>query len=218
MSTTLFRLGPFAAVAVLLVTSGCFGGGSPAAVTAPDVDPQAAAEKAMASYDADGDGALRGAEIAAVPAIERFLKEYDLDRDNGVSESEIARRLEAVLSSGAMMPFTCTIIYGNQPLGGAEVTFQPEVFLADQLKPARGVTNANGTAPIVVPDDQLPEGNRGLRAMYLGIYKVTVTHPTIKIPAAYQGDDTVLGYEVNGLDNWGDKVTFQLDSRGSKPK
>jgi hypothetical protein len=117
-----------------------------------------------------------------------------------------------------MTPFTCTIFYGGKPLDGAEVVFEPETFLADQLKPASGKTGYDGSARITVPDSELPEENRGLNAMYMGLYKISVTHPSVKIPAAYQGQKSVLGYEVSGLSTWGDKVTLQLDAKGTKPK
>jgi hypothetical protein len=204
--------------ALVATIAGCLGSGKPAALALPEVDPPAAAKAAISAYDKNGDGAIGGDELAAVPAIERHLTEYDKDSNKSVSEQEIADRLKVIYASGTMTPFVCTILYNNQPLEGATVTFEPEVFLADQLKPATGTTGYDGTARILVADSDLPEPNRKLRSMYMGVYKVSVTHPSVQIPKAYQGKETVLGYDVNGAATWGDKVTWQLDSRGSKPK
>lgn len=207
-----------AAFTALTFLGGCFGG-SPAAVEAPVVDPADAVSRALETYDQDGDGALAGSELDRVPGIAMFLAEYDGNGDQRVSKDELTSRFEKLLSPVSFAKFNCTILFNNRPLPDAEVTFQPEPFMGEGFKAAFGTTNPQGGAKIAVPNDQLPEPNRRLGGgLFMGLYKVTVTHPRVKIPEAYQGENTVLGYEVSNLTSIGTQATLRLDSKGTKPR
>ena len=85
----------------------------------------------------------------------------------------------------------------HQPLGGAQVTFEPESFLGDEIKPAIGTTNSVGdAAPSIRPEDRsdpkLPGG------VHLGLYKVRISkadNGKETIPSKYN-TETILGQEV----------------------
>jgi hypothetical protein len=202
----------------LSLGSGCTSS-APSAVEPPEVEPQAAATKAIETYDRDKDGALSADETKGAPAIARFLSAYDQDGNKQVTEAELAARFEKVFASGgALTVFSCTVLYNGQPLDGAEVSFEPEPFLGEGFKTGRGTTSYGGVTKIAIADSDLPEVNRGLGAIYNGLYKVTVTHPTTRLPGAYQGENTVLGYEVSGISSAGTQATFALDSKGTAPK
>ena len=185
---------------------GCQNAAGPA-VDAPSVDPIAAAEAAIAQYDKDGDGALSKTEIAACPGLLPALAgKQQLTKD------EIATQLEAMYNAGVgMMTYLCTITLDGQPLVGASVRLVPEKFLGDAVHAAEGTTSDTGLANLAVPDDQLPEDQRGLNAMQPGVYKVEVTHPNRKIPANYN-TKTTLGAEVNPVGR-SENVVFSLKSK-----
>jgi hypothetical protein len=202
----------------LFALIGCNGGG-PAVIERPSVDPQQLAAKAIEVHDANKDGALAGQELASVPAIERFLADYDTDGNKQVSKAELTSRFERVFAGGgALSVVACTVTFNGRPLGGAEVVFEPEPFLGEGFKTGRGTTDPQGMTSIAIPDAELPESSRGFGAIYNGLYKVKISHPQMNIPEAYQGENTVLGYEISGITDLGTRATFILDSKGTKPK
>ena len=83
----------------------------------------------------------------------------------------------------------------GRPLSGATVKLIPEKYLGDEIKAAVGVTNDGGSATMRIPDEDLPEAQRGIVGVHYGTYKVEITHPTMKIPAKYN-TQTTLGYET----------------------
>lgn len=205
------------AVALATGLSGCIGGG-PAGVEAPSIDPATAVSSALEMYDENADKALAGEELDRVPGIAMFLEHYDTDGDKRVSEQELSARFKQLFGAVGFVKFNCAVMLNNRPLEGAEIVFEPEPFMGEGFKAATGTTTYNGSTKMAVPNDQLPEPNRALGGgLYSGLYKVTVTHPSAKIPPAYEGDNTVLGWEVSGLTNIGSNATFRLDSKGTKP-
>jgi hypothetical protein len=203
-------------LSTLMVAAGCTG--RPGPVEAPDVDPADAVSAALQAYDANGDKALSGDELAQVPAIATFLPEYDKDGDKSVSEAELTQRFERLFAVAGFSKVNCLVLFNGRPLSGAEVTFEPEPFLGNGFKTARGTTGAQGSTQIAVPNDQLPEANQRLGGgVYNGLYKVSITHPSTKLPEAYQGDATVLGHEVSSMTSAGADARFRLDSKGTKP-
>ena len=202
---------PIALFCILLI-AGCVGGG-PAVVEVPDVDPEEAAAEALDIYDKDGDGALAGAELEQVPAIQSSLNQYDKDGDQRVSQAELAQRIDAFYTAGlGLSPVDAVVKLDRVPLDGATVRLEPEPFLGDAVKPAEGVTDRAGMARIAVPDELLPEEQRGLNAMQVGIYKVRITHPSRKIPAKYN-EQTTLGFELDPKNVSATTPTFDLTSR-----
>jgi hypothetical protein len=203
-------------LAIPMIAGGCTGG--PDAVVAPDVDPAEAVSAALQAYDANGDKALSGDELAQIPAIATFLPEYDKDGDKSVSEQELTDRFSRLFAIPGFSKLNCLVLFNGRPLSGAEVVFEPEPFLGDDFKTARGTTGAQGSTQIAIPNDQLPEANQRLGGgVYIGLYKVSITHPSTKLPEAYQGDNTVLGHEVSSMTSAGANARFQLDAKGTKP-
>jgi hypothetical protein len=183
----------FASLFVLAIV-GCSSG--PGAVDVPEVDPEAAAEKAINAYDANGDGALGPDELAKCPGILSKLTAYDTDKNGAVDQAEIARRIgELFKHNPGATQLNCAVAYRGRPLADAEVVFEPEEYLGEELQAARGVTDAAGVAAMGIPPEFLPEHLHRLKALHYGTFKVRITHPTIAIPARYN-TATELGYET----------------------
>jgi hypothetical protein len=139
---------------LLLLSSGC-GSLAVPRIEQPNVDSQSAAAEAIRLYDKEADGRLNSAELSACPAIS--LDKYDQDSDGFVSEDEVAARLLTIFSTNAgLLEVRCRITLGGRPLSGATLRLIPEPFLANALHAAEGTTDANGTAVMSIPSEQLP--------------------------------------------------------------
>ena len=179
---------------LFLAALGCSGG--PGAVEVPDVDPAMAAAEAMKAYDGNGDGALGADELAKCPGMLVKLAAYDADKNGSVEQTEIAARLgELFKHNPGATQLNCAVTYRGRPLAGAEVVFEPEAYLGEEIQAARGVTDAAGVAAVGIPPEFLPEHLHRLKALHYGTFKVRVTHPTIALPARYN-TATELGYET----------------------
>ncbi len=161
----------------------------------PAYDTASAGDVALETYDADGNGQIDENELAKAPGLKSALADYDTDGDGQVSSEEVQKRVSQYAGRGtALMRITATVRLGGKPLAGAEVKFIPEPFLGDEIKAAVGKTNDYGKAAMMIPDDQLPEEQRGIGGVQLGAYRVEITHPETAIPAKYNTEST-LGYE-----------------------
>lgn len=147
-------------------------------VVAPEVAPAAAADAALATYDKNSDGSLDATEIEACPAIRSSLERYDANGDKSVSRQELVDRFAALFSAGVgLVNVDCTIVRAGRPLPGVSVRFIPEPFFGEALQEAVGETSIEGKASMAIPDEKLPENQRGLRMMQIGVYKVEVSGP-----------------------------------------
>ena len=152
----------------------------------------------MEQYDKNGDGVVSGAELDQAPSLKAALKNLDTNGDKGVSADEVAARVNAWKTMKAgVTSVRCRVIMDGEPLGGATVTFDPEPFLGDQVKPASSVTGMTGeTMPNLKPEDrQNPKDSGGVQ---FGLYKVRISkvvNGKETIPARYN-TDTILGQEV----------------------
>jgi hypothetical protein len=181
--------------------AGCSGRRSP--VLPPALKPQEAAQAALAAYDADGDGVLSAEELRKAPG----LRAADRNKDGRVTAEEIAERIAQWQADDiGMTTVVCTVLFDGRPLEGATVTFVPEAFQGEAVKPASGVTQASGRTGLVIDDELLPRDQKGLRGVQPGFYRVEITHPSIPIPARYN-TETTLGYEVH---YGGEDPTFRL--------
>ncbi|MDC0937146.1 hypothetical protein OAS39_12750 [Pirellulales bacterium] len=164
----------------------------------PELDTLAAAHEAIELYDKDGNKSLSKAELSASPALLGAFKKYDGNGDSQLQVDEISQSLAAWAGDGlAMTPCRCTVRLNGKLLHGARVRFIPEPFLASVLKEASGVTNSRGLTLVTTPDEQLPEANQGLGAIYVGLYRIEVTHPSVEIPARFNSE-SILGDEMLG--------------------
>lgn len=178
----------------LAAVIGCDNG--PRAVEVPEVNPATAAEKAIRTYDGNGDNALGPDEMAKCPGMLAKLSAYDADKNGSINQAEIAARLgELFKHNPGATQLNCAVTYRGRPLADAEVVFEPEGYLGDEIQVARGVTDAAGVAAMGIPSEFLPEHLHRLKALHYGTFKVRVTHPTIAIPARYN-TETELGYET----------------------
>jgi hypothetical protein len=191
-------------LAVMLVCGCSFG---PSRVEVPQLDPAGAASAAVEQYDSDKDGNISQSESAACPGLAGSFKLYDANHDGQVSQAEIQSRLEAMLGSGIGRMPCMVVVYagdGSRPVVGAKVRVDPESFLNEAMQPGQGVTNDRGVAkPVTVG---APPGLPGIE---FGLYRVRITHDTLKIPARYN-EATELGFELSPLERNRDTFTFRL--------
>jgi hypothetical protein len=171
----------------------------PGRVAQPGINPSSAGSGAMELYDTNGDGNVAGDELEKAPALKAALQNLDKNGDKGVSADEVAERVNAwkAMESG-MTSVRCRVTLDGQPLEGAKVIFEPELFLGDEVKAAYGTTNPYGdVAPSIPPEDRpspdLPGG------AHFGLYKVKISKIVDgkeTIPPRYN-EETILGQEVS---------------------
>ena len=97
----------FPAMAFLVaILIGCTGG--PAAVDVPPIEPDEAAQGALATYDSNEDGRLSSEELEACPGIRDAMGRYDKDGDRQISEEELSKRFAMWVEGGvAVTTLTC---------------------------------------------------------------------------------------------------------------
>lgn len=193
----------------LLTLLGC--SGRPARIMPPDINAVQAGKDAIAEYDKNGNGAVDGAELAAVPAFTAAMKELDKNSDNQISADEITERINAWKASkiGIMSLFVRVMLDGK-PLKNATVEFIPEKFLGPAVKPAKGVTGDDGSVACRVDDPSLDKRIAGAQC---GFYKVVITGGDKTVPSKYN-TSTTLGAEVAQDASWAQEgLTIDLSSR-----
>jgi len=191
-----------------------FGGRSaPRRIMPPAIDAKEAGKKAVAKYDADGDGAIGGQELDKAPALKAAIKNLDRDDDGKITADEITARIKDWQDSRVgLMSMACQVTLDGQPVQGATVTFVPEEFLGADIKPGTGVTDRNGIANLSIPPEPGEPGG-----MACGLYRVQVSlqkEGKELIPAKYN-TQTTLGREL-ALDAEGMQEAIQrFDLRSS---
>jgi len=183
-------------LSTLVLLTGCNSGAS--RIEPVSIDSSAASRQAIDLYDKDGDGAIAGKELDAVPGIKKNLSHYDRDNDGRVSRDEIAARLNDWSKQQlALMGCTYIVTLDGQPLEGATITLVPEPYLGPHVKRASGVTAPNSMVRLSHADEDLPKSANGrpIAGVKGGTYKIQVTHPTRKIPEKYN-TATQLGEEI----------------------
>jgi len=178
----------------LLVLTACSGATS--RVKPPRIDPDEAGQLAISQYDTNADGALSKVELDKCPGVKRAIRLYDTNGDSTVSEEEIVYRIRGWQERRVgMMSVTCSVRMDGRPLSGATIRLVPEKYLGDNVKIAAGITIEDGMAFLAIDDADLPEDQKGLGAVHVGVYKVQITHPSRSIPAKYN-TNTTLGIDV----------------------
>jgi hypothetical protein len=180
---------------ILCGSSSCTRGRS--GLRPPDIDAKAAGEAAITALDTSGDRVLSGQELDRIPAIRSALGMFDTDGNKQVSAEEIAARIESwQIVPVPAIPMNCSVRLGRRPLAGATITLEPESFLADQLRPASGITDSSGFAYLSMESgDGVTSGSSGVQC---GLYKVRISKRSgtkEQIPAKYNSE-TTLGLEV----------------------
>lgn len=205
---------PVLAVVGLVVLAGC--SGRPSAVDAVNIDPSAAAAKAIADNDKDSDGKLSVAELRSIPGMLKWKQLYDANSDGFVASEEIAGRLAKWQADKVgFRTLSANVMLDGRPVPNVQVVLTPEAYLGDAIKPAAGTTNERGFANLTVAPDDLPEAikSRGIKVsgVYPGTYKIAVSLPQKKLPEV---DDkgAPLGDEV-ARDTVNTSVNISLSSR-----
>ena len=185
-------------MAILAVTiTSCSYGPSP--VKQPGINASSAGSQAMEMYDKNGDGNVSGDELAGAPSLNAAVVRLDTNNDKGVSADEVAARANAWkgMETG-MTTVRCHITLDGQPLSGAQVVFEPEAFLGDEIKIAKGTTNQFGdVAPTIAVEDRPDPKSPG--GVHFGLYKVRISKQANgkeTIPGRYNSE-TMLGQEVS---------------------
>lgn len=162
--------------------AGCFGGLP--AVRPPSMDAVFAAEGAIAEFDVDKDGSVSKDE--ACLGISRTFARYDTDGDGQVTADEFQARFEQWTSDNTgMMNLRTQLTFRGEPLTGAMIQMSPYEFLGENFLASEGKTDSYGYAFMAVPKDKLPKSQQAVYGMQIGLYKVSITHPELKIPAKY---------------------------------
>jgi hypothetical protein len=164
---------------------------------APEWDASAAAERALSDYDGNGDHKLSREELKKCPGLLSAVALFDRDSDGAISADELKAKLQELRDQqAALVEVRCLVTKGGRPLEGATVTFVPETFMGDAFQPLAGVSRPDGTVLPSIADEELPQELRGrVHGVHCGIFRVTVTHPTVAVPAKYN-TQTELGWAV----------------------
>ncbi len=205
----------FYLVALTAAAAGC--SNQPARVRPPDISASQAGASAMQEYDTNSDGQVAGDELEHAPSLKAALATLDQNGDGAVTADEVAARVEAWQHSGkGLTTIRCLVLLDGQPLEGAQVTFEPESFLGDEVQTAVGVSNRFGKVSPVIPKDQRPspETPPGLA---LGLYKVRISKMVggrEQIPSQYN-TATIFGQQVAFDDPamLNNRVVFELSNK-----
>lgn len=188
------------------------GGGCSRTIETPRIDVKESAARAMAAYDTNGDGVLDAKELKQCPGLESCARRLHRDsKDVRLSRDEVEQVLAAyVESQTGLMAVMCKVTLNDEPLAGAEVVLEPEAFMGDGLKPARGTTDEQGKARMQIEGAPAP-------GCHLGIYRVRISKADAggreTLPARYNRQ-TQLGIEVGSSGSKGTSTfPFALRAR-----
>jgi hypothetical protein len=194
---------------------GCSSG--PSRIEPPRIDADEAAAEAMETYDKDGDGSVDAAELDAAPSLKAAMATLDADKDGKVTAAEVTERIETWQATrGGITSVLVYVTLDGRPLPEATVTFEPELFLGEEIQAAAGVTNLEGVAAPIIPKENRPAPTTP-PGMQIGLYKVRVSkkvNGSETIPARYNVE-TTLGQQVAPDDPavMRHRIEFDLKSR-----
>lgn len=170
-----------------------------------NLDPNDACSEAFKLYDTDGNGAISTEEAKKFVSLNTVFKEVDKDGNGAVTKEELTARFQEWVDSPARLVSAAVhVTMDGQRLPFAKVKLVPEPFLKGIIYSASGETKTAGIAVMKLGDDA-PAGEKGIRSVHLGFYRVEITHSEKDIPAVFN-TETTLGCEV----------TAATDDRGLK--
>jgi EF hand domain-containing protein len=154
------------------------------------IDCDAAAAHAMELFDDNSDGALDDNELKKSPGLAEGKPRVDSNGDGKISAEELAARFKYWNESSVRL--VCTdleITFNRRLVSDANITFEPEPFLADWLEEVQASTNQMGQCT--------PYISRELPGINMGYYRVKVSKifkGKERIPANFN-EQTELGVE-----------------------
>ncbi len=201
-------IGRLVVIAGLVAAGGCGMMGA-SQVAPPSVRPEAAAAAAISALDANGDGRLDEAELAACASLAAVVARWDADQDKSLSQPEIEAGLTQMMGAGVgLVGVSCRVTRNGKPVPNVEVRFVPEDFLSGVVKAASGTTDADGVAEVAIPPADRPADQQDLTLMQVGLYRVEVTGPGVSAAAK------PLGWAVDPTDRGGTNPRFDLAKDG----
>lgn len=195
-----------ATLLVLLGAAGC-GPSRPARIVPPALDPEAVTTAVLSRADADSDGIVEEAELAAVPALVGAVEDMDADHDGGISKAELRRWFDRLHTSRiAITSFAGNVRHLQRPLANVTVKLTPEPFMGQDMKAAEGTTDADGRFSATIPGSKYPGINCGL-------YRVEITGQGNdgKPVAAKYNAQSILGAAVSGQSSNAGVANFVLE-------
>ena len=170
----------------------------PERLVPPKIDAAAAGREAVQQYDQNGDGAIAGEELDAAPALRAAFMNLDRNQDGRATADEITARIEQWQARRiAISTLGCRVLLDGQPLEGAAIRLEPAPFLGPHVKPAAGVTDANGVARPTIAEADRPAPD--IIGVHCGFYRIRISkmqNGQELLPDRYHSD-TILGAEIN---------------------
>ncbi len=155
-------------------------------VKPPQIDAASAADGALATFDADQDGTISRDESRACAGLRDKWQRYDQNGDDTVSREELEARFSKWTDGDTgLMNVRAEVVYRSRPLTDAIVKLTPYEFLGEKVLAAQGTTDQYGFVFLAIPKDQLPASQQGVHGMQVGLYRVSIKHPAIDLPAQY---------------------------------
>jgi hypothetical protein len=172
------------------------------AVKPPRIDVEAAATGALEALDADRDGAISRDEAnVACVGIANSWDRYDADGNGKVDQSELEARFKKWTDGDTgLMNLRVQVDFRGTPLTEAAIEMTPYAFLGPKVLPAKGETDQYGYAFVAIPKDLLPDSQQGTQAMQIGLYRVSITHPTVELAAKYN-TETELSVDLSSSES-----------------
>lgn len=196
---------------LVLLAAGC--SGRPGAIRPPDVDADGAAAQAVELHDRNGDGRLSKEEWSASPELVAVAPAYDTNGDGNLDLDEITNGFAGWAQSGVgarAVPFV--IVWNGRPLAGATVRLVPAPYFDDALKGAAGEAGPGGAGQLNMAPEDRPPNAPDIPLMQPGLYRVEITHPSVKLPEKYNSG-TTLGIEISAINPGPQGITWSLSAK-----
>jgi hypothetical protein len=196
---------------VFALIGGC--SSRPSAIRPPSIDPDDAAATAIEMYDRSGDGSLSKDEWSQAPELAAVAAQYDTTGDGALAADEIAEGIriwqEGPVGARAV---SFKVSFNGRALPGATVRLIPAEYLDDAVKGASGQSGQGGSGKLRLAPEDLPENAPNMALMQPGLYRVEITHPSVRIPEKYNSQ-TTLGIEISGSNPGPQGITWHLSAK-----